>query len=304
MARTKADAQAFFLNLIDEFSKKGADLAPSKNADYRVKFNQFLDSAQKYIAGIIKIPEVYEFTQNPIPNMLGLMQGFDVIQILPGTPKTYTFTGCKSAYFEMDNLGTCVIQVNGGTVQTINNTVKRKYTAYQVLTGALSTDTVTFTFTATYPFNIRNTGFFAYAFALTTDVPVYAPYVSYPMPDDFLEFDSVIIKSDPRIYQSYIAHKWENNKKIIINYYDVGSFDIHYYRYPAYIAPDAVDSTVLDIEEKAFELVALQCGVLATAADNPALSSWIRSIFLEKAQNISQKEQPIMNSIQTVYSMC
>jgi len=304
MDRTKLDAQTYFLNLLDEATKKGADIAPSKNADYRVKFAQFLDSAQKYIAGIIKIPAVYEFTQNPIPNMIGNFNGFDVVQVLPDDPKVFTLTGCKSAYFEMDNLGTCVVAVNGVTVQTINNTIKRQYTAYQVLTTALSTDTVTFTFTATYPFNISNTGFFAYAFALTTDVPVYAPYVAYDMPSNFLEFDSVIIKSDPRIYASYVAHKWENNKKIIVNYYDKGSFDIHYYRYPADIAPDAVDGTVLDIEEKAFELVALQCGIMATAADNPALSSWIRSLYIEKVQNVSQKEQPIMNEIQTVFSMC
>ena len=99
------------------------------------------------------------------------------------------------------------------------------------------------------------------------------------------------------------AHKWENNKKIVLNYYDKGSFDIHYYRYPAYIAPDAPDTTVLEVEEKAFELVALQCAIMATAADNPSLSSWIRSLYVEKIQNVSQKEQPIENKIQTVFSI-
>jgi hypothetical protein len=301
--RTKADAQAYFLQLLDESTKKGAPVAPSKNADYRSKFNQFLDSAQKYIAGIIYIPSVFTVTQNPIPNMLGLLQGFDIIQVLPNKPKVYTFTGCKSAYFEMDNLGTLTVAINSVVTQTINNTVKRQFTPYQVLTGALSTDVVTFTFTATYPFNIRNTAFYEYAFALSIDIPIYTPYVSYDMPSDFMRFDSVIIKSDPRVYASYVTHKWENNKKIILNYYDTGSFDIHYYKYPTYIAPDAPDNTVLDIEEKAFELVALQCGVLATAADNPALSSWIRSIYIEKASNISQQEMPIMNSVQTVFSM-
>ena len=92
--------------------------------------------------------------------------------------------------------------------------------------------------------------------------------------------------------------------KIILNYYDSGSFDIHYFKYPATIAPDAPDETVLDIEDKAFELVALQCAVMATAADNPSLSSWIRSLYIEKVQNISQFEQQIMNEVQTVYSMC
>ena len=301
--KTKLDAQNYMLQLIDEATKKGVDIAPSKNADYRAKFATFLDTAQKYVAGIIKIPSVFTVTQNAIPNMEGLFKGFDIEQILPDKPKTYTFTGCKAIYLEVDNVCEVVIKVNGIIVDTISNTLKRQFTAYKRLTGAASTDLVDITFSSNYPFNKRNTGFYAYEFPSESDIPEYMPYLSYDMPSDFLEFDSVVIKSDPRIYQSYISHKWENNNKIILNYYDKGSFDIHYYKYPTTIASDAPDDTVLDIEDKAFEVVALQCAVMATAADNPSLSSWIRSIYVEKIQNISQKEQPIMNSVQTVFSI-
>ena len=300
---TKAEVRAYYLNVIDEATKKGVALSESKNADYRVKYDTFLDSAQKYVANIIKIPDMFQVTQNPIVNMLGHTNGFEIIQVLPGEDEEYSFVGCKSMYFEVDNLATVTIKVNGITVETITNTIKRQFTAYQRLTGALSTDTVTITFSGDYPFNIRNTGFFEYAFELATDIPIYTPYVSYDMPSDFLEFDSIIIKTDPRIYQSYIDHKWENNRKIVLNYYDNGSFDIHYFKLPTTIAVDAADSTVLEIEEKAVELVALQCAVLATSADNTALSSWIRSLFIEKMQNVSQKEQPILNEIQTVFAI-
>jgi hypothetical protein len=75
------------------------------------------------------------------------------------------------------------------------------------------------------------------------------------MPTDFMSFDTIIIKSDPRVYEQYIAHKWENNKKIILENYKQGSFDIHYYRYPTVIAHDADDSIALDVEDKAFDLV-------------------------------------------------
>ena len=300
--KTKGDARKYFLRSIDEATKKGVDVAVSKNADYNDKFDYFLDESQKYIAGIVKIPEVYPITQNPIPNLIGHLNGFELIQVLPDKPKTYTLTGCKSCYFEMDNVGTCVISVNGTPVETINNTVKGSFTAYKKLISATSTDAVTIEFTATYPYNIRNTGFYGYTFALEADIPVYMAYTVYDMPSDFLEFDSVIIKSDPRVYASYVAHKWENNKKVILNYYNSGSFDIHYYKYPADIAPDAADTTELEIEDKGFELVALQCAVLATAADNPALSSWLRSLYIEKVQNIVQVEQPIFGAIQTVFS--
>jgi hypothetical protein len=303
MARTKGEARDYYLRIIDEATKKGIDLPQTKNADYRDKFDYFLDTAQKYIAGIVKIPSVFNLTQNPIPNMIGNFQGFDIVQVLPGTDKVFTLTGCKSYYFEMNSVGECEISVNGSVTLTISNFQRNVYTAYRGQTGAAETDTVTFKFIATFPFNIRNTGFYAYPFPTDEDVPSYMPYVSYDMPSNFLEFDSVILKSDERVYRSYIDHKWENNKKVVLNYYDKGSFDIHYYKYPATISPTADDSTVLDIEEKAFELVVLQCAIMATAADNPNLSGWLRNLYVEKAQNVSQQIQPIMNEVQTVYSI-
>lgn len=302
--KTKGDARAFYLNAIDESTKKGVDVAVSKNADYNHKFDVFLDDAQKYIAGTFRIGDVFQVTQNPIPNLLGLLRGFDIEQILPGTTKLFTFVGCKATYFQIDNIGTVTIKINGVLDQTIQNTVKGSFTAHQVLIPATSTDTVTIEFSGLYPYNIRNTGFYGYTFPLYTDIPIYTPHVSYDMPLDFLEFDAVIIKSDPRIYASYIVNKWQNNKKIILDYYDTGSFDIHYFKYPTTIAQSAPDETLLEIEDKAFGALALYCAVLATAADNPALSSWIRSIYIENIQNVTQSEQPVFNSVQTVFSMC
>lgn len=99
------------------------------------------------------------------------------------------------------------------------------------------------------------------------------------MPADFMAFDIAIIKSDPRVYEAYSAYKWESNKKIVLNYYDKGSFDIHYYRYPTEIAKDALDTVTLDVEEKAIPSVALWTAVLATSADNPALSNMLKARF-------------------------
>ena len=199
--KTKGDCVSIFLRLLDEATKKGVPISVSKNADYKDKFDYFLDSAQIYIAQLIKIPAV-----------------FTVIQ-----------------YDSKD--------------------------------------------------------------------PLYTGVFEYEMPSNFLSFDSIILKRDSESYELYTNFKWENNKRVRLNPYDVGSFDIHYYKYPATIASDAADNTVLDIEDKAFEVVALQCAIMATAADNPSLSSWIRSLYVEKIQNISQKEQPINNGIQTVFSM-
>jgi hypothetical protein len=300
---TKGECLALFLRLLDEATKKGIELPAIKNADYRDKFNYFLPEALKYIAGIVKIPAVFQVTQNPIPNQLGLLSGFEIRQYLPGTPIVLTGKGTKSYYFEVDNIGTVTIAVNGTTVQTIDNTSKRQFTAHKGNITATDTDTVTITFGGNYPYNIRNTALFAYNFPTDDDVPNYTRYVAYDMPADFMSFDTVILRSDPAIYEIYKAMRWENNKKVILEYYKSGSFDIHYYRYPTEISPTASDSTELDIEEKAVDLVALDTAVRATAADNPSLSSWLRSLFIEKAQNITGQEMPGDDVIQTVFSM-
>jgi hypothetical protein len=303
MSKTKGDAKTLFLTLLDEYSKKGVKLPETKNADYTSKFNIVLNEAQIYIAGIIKIPAVFTVTQNPIPTQNSNLNNHNIIQYLPGVDKAYTQVGTKSYYFEMDNIGTVTVAVNGVTVKTINNTVKRIFTAYKFNTGANSTDTVTITFTGEYPYNIKNIALYAYKFPTDDDVPVYSPYVEYAMPADFMSFDVVTLKADPRVYELYKAYKWENNKKVILEYYKAGSFDIHYFKYPATILPDAVDSTVLEIEDKAFDLLVLHTGILATAADNANLSAYLRSLFIEKVQNVVGENVPSESTVQTIYSM-
>ena len=299
--KTKADALNYFLNIIDDATKKGIALSETKNADYRVKFNTFLDTAQKYVANIIKIPASTQITQNFIKPLS--QSSFNIEQILPGNEKTLTFTGCKSFYVEVDNIATITTSVNGSVTDTITNTEKKVYTAYKRLTGATTTDTVSITFTSDYPFNIRNIGFFEYAFPSEDDVPKYTPQITYDMPTDFLTFDKIILKSDSDIYRSYVEYGWENYRKVILDYEQTGSFDIHYFKLPADIATDAVETTELEIDNKAFDLVCLQCGVLATAADNTALSSWIRSLFIEKLQNVDQVERTLKRTVQTMVSM-
>lgn len=300
---TKGDCLALYLNYLDEATKKGVDLPSTKNADYRAKFNQFLNHAQIYIAGLIKIPAVFQVTQFPIPNQLGLLNAFDTQQYLPGTNKVLTAIGTKSYYFEMDNVGTVEIAINGVLFKTINNTLKRQFTAYKGNTGANAGDIVTITFTGLYPYNIRNTAMYAYAFPTDEDVPTYTITTEYPMPSDFMSFDSVIIRADPMMYENYIGYKWENNKKVILRSFEKGSFDIHYFKYPATILPNAPDDTPLEVEDKAIDLVVLQAGIMATASDNPSLSSWLRSLYIEKVQNVVGTEMAGETSVQTIYSM-
>lgn len=301
--RTKGDCIALFLRYLDEATKKGVDLPTTKNADYRDKFNYFLNEAQTYVAGIVKIPAVFQVTQNPIPNQLGLLQGFELRQYLPNKPIILTGEGTKSYYFEMDDIGTATIAVNGVAVKTIDNLSRRSFTPHRGNIEANEGDIVTITFSGDYPYNIRNTALYGYAFPADEDVPSYSPYVEYDVPDDFMMFDTVIIKKDPRTYEPYQAFRWENNKKVILEYFKTGSFDIHYFKYPAYIPPDAPAETPLEVEDKAIDLVVLQAGIKATASDNQQLSAWLRSLYVEQVQNIAGLDQPQETSVQTIFMM-
>jgi hypothetical protein len=303
MSKTKGDCMDLFLRYLDSATKKGVPMPITKNADYRDKFNFFLNEAQTYIASIIKIPAVFTVTQYPIPNLLGLLQGFDMVQYLPGTPKVLTATGCKSFYLELDNIGTVTISVNGITVKTIPNTIKKQFTAYKANTGASSADIVTITFDGPYPYNICNTALYGYAFPTDADVPDYTSMLAYDMPSNFMEFDKVMLKSDPRSYEAYLAYKWESTKKVLLGYYDKGSFNIYYFAYPNTILPTDLDTVQMSVEDKAIDLVVLQAGIMATASDNPSLSSWLRSLYIEKVQNITQDSTVSDTAITTVYSI-
>jgi hypothetical protein len=301
--KTKGDCLALYLSYIDEYSKKGVALPITKNADYRSKFSFFLNEAQVYVASLIKIPAVFTVTQYPVPNQLGLLQGFEAVQYLPGTPKILTATGTKSYYLELDNVGTVTIAINGVTTSTLTNTLKRQFTAYKGNIGATSTDIVTITFTGLYPYNIRNTALYGYAFPLDTDVPDYKSMLIYDMPSDFMSFDITMLQSDPRCYQAYLGYKWDIRKKILLGYYDKGSYNIYYFAYPTTILPTDLDSVLMSVEDKAIDLVVLQAGIMATAADNPSLSSWLRSLYIEKVQNVTQSATVSETVVQTVYSM-
>lgn len=305
--KTKGDCLALFLRYLDEATKKGVDLPSNKNADYRDKFNYFLDGAQKFVAGIVKIPDVFQVTQFPIPNMLGLMQGFDSITILPhgmqGTTSPYevVLNGCKAFYLEVNN--PCTVEFkdfNGNVLKNIINTSKNKFVSYK---GNLAGQAVKVVYSSDYPFTIRNTGYYACSFPSDDDVPCYVPYVEHEMPSDFMEFDMVINKSDPRVYEAFIAYRWENNKKVILNYDNEGSFDIHYFKYPATILPTASDSTALEVEDKAIDMVVLQAGIRATAGDNEELSSYLQNMYDRLENRIKDNGKLTDTSIQTIYFM-
>jgi hypothetical protein len=299
----KKTSRKLMLQYIREYTNKGQIIDATKTADYSNVHDHFLDTVQKEVALQIKIPAVMKITQNHIQSQLGLLQGFDLQQYLPGKPIAITKTGTKSLFFEMDSIGTVTIAVNGTVTRTINNTTKSEFTEYRLHTGATDTDTVTITFSGNYPYNIRNVAPYAYAFPTDEDIPKYQPYISYDLPEDFYQFDTVVMRSDPRVYRIYNEMKWENNNKVILNYYDVGSFDIHYFRYPKTIPEDAPEDTKLELEEKGALLVPMKLAALVVAEDKPDISNKLLTMYESQLANIANATSQGTQKVETVYYM-
>lgn len=254
------EAKEKALSLMAEYSIDGVPIPDGENADYLNRMNRFADTAQKEIAQVKKIHAVYSISNNPINSQQGLLQGFELKQHLPGVDIIEAYTGSKAYYFEVDNVADVYIEenVNGvwTALVTINNTVKGQFTAYKGLTNASNPDNaIRMRFSGNYVYNVRNRALFAYAFPTANDVPIYTPYVKYQMPADFMELQKVIQQTDPRQYKEMIAYYWEGKRTFVLNYYEHGSFDIHYYRYPTTITSTTSDTYEFEIDTEAQEAI-------------------------------------------------
>lgn len=243
-----------------EYSVDGVPIPDGENSDYLNRMNRFADTAQKELSQVKKIHAVFNISHNPIKPMQGLLTGFDLKQYLPGTDLIDMYVGCKAYYFEVDNVADIYIEENVSGVwtalKTINNTVKGQFTAYKGLINASNpSNQVRLRFSGNYVYNIRNKALYQYPFPTDSDVLDYRPYVTYKMPTDFMELQKVIQQSDPRVYRDKIDYYWEGKRTFVLNFYDAGSFDIHYYRYPTSIDSTTLDSYEFEVDTEAQEAI-------------------------------------------------
>jgi hypothetical protein len=75
------------------------------------------------------------------------------------------------------------------------------------------------------------------------------------MPSNFMELQKVIQQSDPRVYRDKIDYYWEGKRTFVLNFYDAGSFDIHYYCYPTDITSTTADTYEFEVDTEAQEAI-------------------------------------------------
>jgi hypothetical protein len=249
---------------IREYSNNNALIGAIQNGDYLLSIPFLADSAQKEIAMIKKIPDVYYISQYPTTNQLGLFQGYNIVQFLGTDIINTQAVGSKSYYFEVDNVATIYIEeeINGvwTILETLTSTTKKRYTAFKGLINASNgSNAIRIRFSGTSPYNIRNRALFAYTYPLASDVPDYKPFQEYTLPSNFYELDKIMVTAENRQRVPYIGGQWRNRNTYILNYHEKGEFEIHYWRYPNSIPNNAADDFELDIDTEAQELIPLYC---------------------------------------------
>lgn len=299
------EAKKKALSLMAEYSVDGVPIPEGENADYLNRMNRFADVAQKELATIKKIHAMHSIAHNPIKPQQGLLQGFDLKQYLPGKEVIDEYKGSKAYYFEVDGVADVYIEENvGGTwapLVTINNTTKGQFTAYKGLIEASDPNNyIRLRFSGSYIYNYRNKALFEYAFPTADDVPVYRPYQKHDMPSDFMELNKVIQETDPRSYKEMVAYYWEGKRTFVLNYYETGSFDIHYYKYPTTITSETADTYEFEIDIEAQEAIPFYIGAHAIIDENQTLAIQLLNEYQVKLSRLTTDDN---NGIQTISQM-
>lgn len=285
------ESKQLALNLIIESVVNGQPVPTAKNNDYLLLHNSLADSAQKEISKYKKIHDKHSITQNPIDNQLGRFEGFDLVQHLDTDLVNTQAKGSKSYYFEVDNTATIYIEEYAGTwitLATINHVGTGGFTAYKGLISASNVNNdIRIRFSGNYPYNIRNRALYAYTFPDNASVPNYTPYISYELPADFMELNKVVFRGNSRVYDNYMGYKWEGRRTILFNYYEQGSFDILYYKYPIKITPTTPDDTEFEVDEEAQQLIPLYVASKWVAEEKPTMSAILFNEYRLKLSQLS-----------------
>lgn len=285
------EAKRKALSLMAEYSVDGVAIPDGENADYLNRMNRFADISQKELAQVKKIHATYQISNNPIKSQQGLLKGFELVQHIPPVDIIDSYQGSKSYYFEVDNVADIYIEelVNGTWTPliAINNTVKGKFTTYKgLITASNSSNMIRLRFSGQYVYNLKNKALFEYSFPSADDVPTYRPYMKYQMPSDFMELNKVIQETDPRSYKEMIAYYWEGKRTFVLNYYETGSFNIHYYRYPSTIDVTTPDSYEFEVDTEAQEAIPFYMASKAIFDENQTMSIQLLNEYQTKLSRL------------------
>ena len=308
------------LQHINEKTIKGVDIPVTDGnyLDLTKTMNPVANTAQMQLAKINKLPKVYTISQNPIT---GLLQSFDEVIHYPGTDLSYTGTGAKSFSIEVD--GTCAIyfyETISGVLTAINGTycnpgdtvetaftgsISVSETAFENYRGNLTissaTNVITMKIVATYPMKSRYRGLFAYAYATALAVPRLSAYIPYDLPSNCLKFNKMMRSYDQRQFKENTDYITTPDRKIHINWYLTGQFDIHYWGRPTEITNSTLDTYEFEVDTDVQSFIPWLMGGYAIMPTNPSLGTQLVNQYYALIQDSIDTEETDIKTLQATW---
>lgn len=262
---------AFKLAVLKKIDPKVNSLTPErKTAGY---LNAIVEATNRGLEDLATagkyITKSYTITQqkpcNIIPMPLYLMNIYQHGK----EDEPYEAQGATAYYFEVNGTATIEIKVGGTVIETIENTVKERYTAYKKKIANPDGETVVINFTGDYPYQYRNIALYDANFESDNDVWEYVSRKRYDMrtlTDDFyrLVTHDIVFTSgfNETEYSKTTNYEWEGDSVLVLDGQQPGEWTVHYYAYPSEVTVDTPDSYDLALDPEVAQLL-----IVRTASD-------------------------------------
>jgi hypothetical protein len=250
-----SDIRNLAYKLANMYSADGQILPASDVADANLAMTDFINTGYMKAIQYDPIESVMSITQNTIPNLLNAYDSFNIKQHLDAD-YIVSAIGVKSYYFEVDHPATVLIEESIAGIWTNLATITvpigtTSFTPYSgLVTPSNILNTVQVRFSGGFPYNLRRTALYGYTFASVADIPKFQPYVSYPLPADYIRLNKVVQNSDDRLHQAMSDYTIEK-RSILINYFYTGSFDLFYFSRPAPLVLDT-DTPLIQLQNHSY----------------------------------------------------
>lgn len=236
----------------------------------------------------------YTIVNRPIEPAVGRMENYQLIN----DSVTFSAPAVKSYYFRAQGPVTVRIHLDGAdeaddTIREID--APGTYDAYTGFVDNPDNVGVTFTFSATYPSNVKNIALYDVAFQSVDDIPAYEEFMRFDLSeilDDFYQLAPNEIYFEGDEEPKYIAadqYYQEANTTLVIPRTEVGSFTIYYRRYPNHITQDTPDSYVLPLDPEVAVLMPLYIASELYKDDDNSIATIYRNEFEVALGDLTQR---------------
>lgn len=267
------------VKLIDEYSNND-DITDDE--DIKLKLNDLFNLAQHKVMQHSKIRKMFSVTQNlPINNVEQRLN-----HIYSHDSKDIIFKAIgKSYHFMVQGEGTAIISQNGMDEIEESFSTGDNFERFKGITTGEGL--ITIRFTGDYFYNIKNIAIWNVSFSDEDVIPDYETEIEYNVPDDFYRLKNVVFKGTTNEFKEYRFI----NRKIVINAYNRGEYEIYYNAYPTEITEETEDSYEFEFELEAQTILSWYVASAILMSDVSANYTVFEAKFQEELQTLIRNEE-------------